>query len=69
MPQDGSMKTDASSTPKMLSTADAARALNRQPQTLRQWSCRGNGPLLPRRVGGRLLWSYAAICLLLGVSK
>lgn len=42
-------------------TATAARWLNRNPQTLRKWACFEDGPLRPRRVGGRLAWAVADI--------
>jgi hypothetical protein len=39
-----------------LTTAQAAAALNRKPQTLLKWACRENGPLRPIRINGRLAW-------------
>lgn len=50
-----------------VSTAAAAYYLNRQPQTLRWWSCLENGPLRPLRVSGRLAWRTADIKKLMGV--
>ena len=47
-------------------TAEAARHLGRDAQTLRKWACMQIGPLQPRRVHGRLLWSVAEIRQLLG---
>ncbi len=44
------------SLPQIISTADAARALNRRPQTLRKWACTGSGPIRPVRINGRLGW-------------
>nr|WP_315256659.1 hypothetical protein [uncultured Duganella sp.] len=48
-------------------TATAARWLNRKPQTLRGWACLDDGPLRPRRIGGRLAWAVADIRALLEV--
>ena len=48
---------------KMLTTTEAAEALNRRPQTLRTWamdSCT-EAPIKPVRIGGRLAWSVADI--------
>ncbi|MGF6726713.1 hypothetical protein P3T43_006103 [Paraburkholderia sp. GAS41] len=39
-----------------LSTADAAAAINRKPQTLRRWAALESGPLRPLRINGRLAW-------------
>lgn len=50
-----------------VNTAAAAYYLNRQPQTLRWWSCLENGPLRPIRVSGRLAWRTAEIKKLMGV--
>jgi hypothetical protein len=44
-----------------LTTEEAAVLLNRKPQTLRQWACKQNGPIQPRRIGNRLHWSPADI--------
>ena len=49
-------------------TACAAFHLTRQQQTLRQWACKGNGPLRPLRISGRLAWKTADLRRLLGVS-
>ncbi len=51
-----------------LATREAASHLNREAQTLRIWACRGNGPIQPIRVGGRLAWPTEAIRRLLGVA-
>lgn len=40
-----------------LTTKEAARLLNRAPQTLRVWATYENGPIRPQRVSGRLLWA------------
>lgn len=49
-------------------TETAAYHLNREPQTLRVWACKENGPIRPIRVHGRLAWPTAEIRRLLGVS-
>jgi hypothetical protein len=43
-----------------LTTEEAAKLLNRQPQTMRKWAAYG-GPLRPRRIHGRLWWALADI--------
>lgn len=48
-----------------VNTAEAAKALNRVPQTLRKWACLENGPIRPIRINGRLAWSVAEIKRLL----
>lgn len=42
--------------PAIMSTSEAAAFLNRAPQTLRTWACKGNAPIQPRRINGRLAW-------------
>jgi hypothetical protein len=42
--------------PAVLSTAEAAAAIKRKPQTLRKWACLENGPIRPIRIHGRLAW-------------
>lgn len=49
-------------------TETAAYHLSREPQTLRVWACKENGPLRPLRVHGRLAWPTAEIRRLLGVA-
>lgn len=39
-----------------LTTKDAARLLNRQPQTLRSWASKGNGLMQPIKIGSSLAW-------------
>ena len=51
-----------------LTTVEVAHYLNRRPQTLRAWACLENGPIRPRRIGGRLAWSTAEIKALAGVT-
>ncbi len=50
-----------------LTTEEAAYYLNRRPQTLRVWACLEKGPLRPKRIGGLLAWSTAAVKALSGV--
>jgi hypothetical protein len=50
---------------QVVTTADAAKALNRKPQTLRKWACLENGPIRPIRINGRLAWSIDEIAALL----
>lgn len=51
--------------PEVLSTNEAAAAINRAPQTMRKWACLENGPLRPIRINGRLAWRVADIRALL----
>ena len=44
-----------------LPTGEAARHLNRRPQTLRGWACLETGPIRPIRISGRLAWRVADI--------
>jgi hypothetical protein len=48
-----------------VTTAVAAKALNRAPQTLRKWASRNSGPINPVRINGRLAWPLAEIAALL----
>lgn len=48
-----------------VTTAVAAKALNRAPQTLRKWACLENGPIRPIRIHGRLAWPLNEIAALL----
>lgn len=52
-----------------LPTAEAARHLNRRPQTLLLWACKEIGPLRPIRVNKRLAWPVAEIRRVLGVQQ
>lgn len=52
--------------PSTLTTAEAARALRRSPNTLRKWASLGEGPVRPRRIYGRLAWPRAEIEQLIG---
>jgi hypothetical protein len=51
-----------------LTTAEAAYALNRRPQTLRCWACNEDGPIRPRRIGGLLAWNTDEVKVLAGVA-
>jgi hypothetical protein len=50
-----------------LPTPEAAKHLNRQPQTLREWAAFQSGPLQPLRINGRLAWPVAELRRVLGV--
>lgn len=52
----------------VVGTEQAAYYLNRRGQTLRGWACRGDGPIQPRNINGRLGWPVADLKRLLGVS-
>lgn len=59
----------AQETRTAITTAEAARHLNRAQQTLRLWAIRdGSGPIRPLRVNGRLAWPVAEIKRVLGVA-
>jgi hypothetical protein len=49
-------------------TETAAYHLNREPQTLRVWACKENGPIRPVRINGRLAWKTADLRALLGMA-
>jgi len=51
--------------PDTVTTAIAATALNRSPQTLRKWACLECGPIRPLRINGRLAWRVADLRALL----
>lgn len=51
----------------LIDTSAAAYYLNRKEQTLRWWAAYECGPLLPRRINGRLGWPTAEIKKLVGV--
>jgi len=48
-----------------LTTKEAARLLNRTPQTLRVWAMYENGPIRPQRMNRRLLWATADVIKLI----
>ena len=50
-------------------TQTAAYHLSREPQTLRVWACKENGPIRPLRVHGRLAWKTSELRALLGVAQ
>lgn len=52
--------------PELLTTSNAAKYLNRAPQTLRKWACLGIGPIQPIRIFGRLSWRRSDLLALLG---
>ena len=49
-------------------TDAAAHYLNRQPQTLRIWAFKENGPIRPIRINGRLAWRVSDIKRVLGMA-
>ena len=51
-----------------VTTEQAGFYLNRRPQTMRVWACRGDGPVRPIRVNGRLAWPVAELRRVLGVA-
>lgn len=51
--------------PAVLPTNEAARAINRAPQTLRKWACLEKGPIRPIRLHGRLAWRVSDLQKLL----
>jgi len=58
----------AAETRTAVDTATAAYHLNRQPQTLRGWACKEDGPLRPMRINGRLAWPVAELRRVLGAA-
>lgn len=48
-----------------LTTKEAARLLNRTPQTLRVWAMCENGPIRPQRMNRRLSWPTADVMKLI----
>jgi hypothetical protein len=54
-----------SALPEVMTTDEAAAAINRKPQTLRKWACLENGPIRPIRINGRLAWRVADLNALL----
>lgn len=51
-----------------VNTAHAAHYLDRKSTTLREWACKGTGPIAPRNIGGRLAWPVSDLKKLLGVA-
>lgn len=51
--------------PSVLPTSEAAKAINRKPQTLRKWACLENGPIRPIRINGRLAWRVSDLAELM----
>jgi hypothetical protein len=61
--------SEYNSLPEIVTTSQAAKALNRAEQTLRRWACQENGPngIRPVRINRRLAWRVADLnCLLAG---
>jgi len=52
--------------PELLTTVNAAKFLNRAPQTLRKWACLGIGPVQPIKIFGRLAWKATDLLALVG---
>lgn len=59
------MNDAAKHLPQVMGTGEAAPFINRKPQTLRKWSCLGNGPIKPIRINGRLAWRVSDLQALL----
>jgi hypothetical protein len=53
----------------MLTTAQAAAALNRKPRTLNKWAVTKTGPIQPTRIHGRLAWPLDEIRALIDGGK
>ncbi len=53
----------------LISTADAAKLLGMQPQTLRKWAIYENGPIVPKRHGRLLRWNLNEILKFSGEIK
>ncbi len=51
-----------------LPTNEAAGHLSRAQQTMRLWAMKGEGPIRPIRINGRLAWPVADIKRVLGVA-
>lgn len=53
----------------LITTAQAAKLLGMQPQTLRKWAIYENGPIVPRRHGRLLRWNLNEILRFAGETK
>jgi len=53
----------------VLTTREAAQALGMHPQTLRDWSASGSGPIRPVKIGGRLGWPVEEVSQLVGADR
>ncbi|MBP8813390.1 helix-turn-helix domain-containing protein [Laribacter hongkongensis] len=51
---------------ELVSTKEAAEAIRFKEQTLFKWSCFGNGPIQPLRIGRSLRWRVADLQKLVG---
>jgi hypothetical protein len=52
-----------------VNTAAAAFYLGRRQQTLREWACKGSGPITPIRINSRLAWKTEELRQILGGAK
>lgn len=66
--QSGTFPPLAQETRPVVPTENAAFYLNREPQTLRVWACKENGPLRPLRINGRLAWRVDELRQLTGAA-
>ncbi len=66
--QPGAFPSLEQETRAVVDTGCAAYHLNREPQTLRVWACKENGPLRPLRINGRLAWPVADLRRLTGAA-
>jgi hypothetical protein len=62
-------ETADGSIPAILTTKQAAAALNRKPQTLQKWASLGIGGITPVRINGRLAWRASDVRALLARNK
>lgn len=53
----------------LITTAQAAKLLGMQPQTLRKWAIYENGPIVPRRHGRLVRWNLNEILRFAGEIK
>lgn len=58
-------KSTGGQLPEVKPTSEAARHLNRRPQTLRKWAFLDSGPIRPIRINGRLAWRVSDLEMLL----
>jgi hypothetical protein len=58
----------ATETRATLPTPEAAFHLSRAQQTMRLWAMKGEGPLRPLRINGRLAWKVSDLKRVLGVA-
>lgn len=60
------VKSLISSGRELALTCEAAAVTRLKEQTLYKWSCYGNGPIQPVRIGRRLLWRVSDLARLVG---